>query len=254
MKRTLVLLAFGLAAVAIAAGKTFTLVLNGQISKDKAITVSGKTYVPLSAIQALGVKVSTGGSAVSLTMPAPAATKPATSSTPVAVTQPSTSPATGNTTSSGAGGVDQRPSVEGCMGENLFNGIWRFRVASVNIVEGDGKRLLNVVVEFRNGTNKTVSLEDTGISDNPTRGLNVVLEDEQTLVVDSDRNAWYFASRKAIPQGGLLRHTLVYSLNNENAKPAKFLFEVDPTKLPQNLGFKYTVASPSFRVDLTCTK
>ena len=42
MKKTLVLLAFGLAAVAIATGKTFTLVLNGQISKDKAITVSGK--------------------------------------------------------------------------------------------------------------------------------------------------------------------------------------------------------------------
>jgi hypothetical protein len=249
------LLAFGLAAVAIAAGKTFTLVLNGQIFKDKAITVSGKTYVPLSAIQALGVKVSTGGSAVSLTMPAaPAATKPATSSTPVAVTQPSTSPVTGNTDSSGAGGTGPRPSVEGCIGENLFNGVWRFRVASVNLVEGDGKRLFSVVVEFRNGTNKTVSLYDTGISTDRSRGINVILEDEQTLVVDYDGNAWDSAAYKAIPQGGLLRHTFTYSLNAETAKPAKFLFEVDPTKLPQNLGFKFSVPAPSFRVDLTCTK
>jgi hypothetical protein len=147
-----------------------------------------------------------------------------------------------------------KTSVEGCIGENLFNGVWRFRVASVNLVEGDGKRLFSVVVEFRNGTNKTVSLYDTGISTDRSRGINVILEDEQTLVVDYDGNAWDSAAYKAIPQGGLLRHTFTYSLNAETAKPAKFLFEVDPTKLPQNLGFKFSVPAPSFRVDLTCTK
>jgi hypothetical protein len=255
MKRTLVLLAFGLAAVAIAAGKTFTLVLNGQISKDKAITVSGKTYVPLSAIQALGVKVSTGGSAVSLTMPAPpalVATKPSTSSTPVAVTQPSTSPATGNTTSSGAGGVDQRPSVEGCMGENLFNGIWRFRVASVTKTDV----AYNVVVEFINGVNKTIALEDTGVSDRHDVGFNLVLEDQQTLVPKyvTPFGAWVTAVRKAVPQGALNRYTFVFEFGPETAKPTKFLVEVDPNKVNQKVSFKYTVASPSFRVDLTCTK
>jgi hypothetical protein len=256
MKRTLVLLAFGFAAVAIAAGKTFTLVLNGQISKDKAITVSGKTYVPLSAIQALGVKVSTGGSAVSLTMPvaapAPVLVKPVTSSTPVAVTQPSTSPVTGTTTSSGAGGVDQRPSVEGCMGENLFNGVWRFRVASVTKTDV----AYNVVVEFVNGVNKTITLEDTGVSENHNVGFNLVLEDQQTLVPEyvTPFGAWGTAVRKAVPQGALNRYTFVFEFGPETAKPAKFLVEVDPNKVNQKVGFKYTVASPSFRVDLTCTK
>jgi hypothetical protein len=247
MKRILVLLAFG---------KTFTLVLNGQISKDKAITVSGKTYVPLSAIQALGVKVSTGGSAVSLTMPAaapaPVLVKPATSSTPVAVTQPSTSPATGNTTSSGAGGVDQRPSVEGCMGENLFNGIWRFRVASVTQTD----KAYNIVVEFTNGVNKTISLANSGVSRNNDVGFNLVLDDQQTLAPESSTSFGYWSTSadKAIPQGALNRYTFVFRLGPETAKPAKLLVEVDPNKIDQNLGFKYTVASPSFRVDLTCTK
>jgi hypothetical protein len=137
------------------------------------------------------------------------------------------------------------------MGENLFNGIWRFRVISVTEVANKG---YSVLVEFRNGSNKAISVADVGMSSDYARGYNLVLANEQTLVPGPGDPTWYFEATKIIPQGAVNRREFVFETHSDTSKPTKFLVEADPTRLPKELGLKYSVASPSFRVDLTCTK
>ena len=144
------------------------------------------------------------------------------------------------------------------MGENLFNGIWRFRVIAFELVTVGKKAAYDVTIEFRNGTTKTLSLQDTRVTENSDRGINLILEDQQTLIPEKNlplpTGRWTPVARKALPQGGLNKHTFRFFVDSADIKPIKFLFEIDPSLLPEKIGFKYTVDSPSFRVDLTCTK
>src|SRR5437016_6083167 len=100
MKRTLVLITFSLFVLAVAALEVTKLKINGKAAEGKVMTVDGKLYVPVSALKAAGVNTSVDGDTLSLSFPA-------------------------------AGGAGQQRGVEGSIGEWLFNGVWRFRVESV---------------------------------------------------------------------------------------------------------------------------
>ncbi len=236
MKKT-VLIALALAGVALAATQSLTLVLNGKISSKKAITVNGETYVPLSSLTALGIKVSSASGTVSLTSGSSVAT-----------------PA-GNSGSSGSGGANQKSSVEGCLGENLFNGIWRLRVAKIEPFVDGSQNGYDVTVEIRNGVSKTIAGTKTGITPSAS-GKNLILSDGQALeFANSSASAWIDAAFKSIPQGSLNKVSFRYYLpEGVTEKPAKFLFEVDAAELDKDLKVGFTVKDPSFRVDLTCKK
>jgi|GEM_PF-407674 len=222
---------------------TEPLVLNGNISSEKAISMNGKTYVPLSSLTSLGIKVSSASGTVSLTS---SAAIPA-----------------GNSSSSGAGGANQKASVTGCQNEWLFNGIWRMRVTKMEAATNPSRGNLpgyKVTVQISNGTTQTLTLDQTGIQFGNAYTVNFA--DGNSYAAPTSTNVAFLDKTTArILQGAstLLEfgfwpddgRTLEQARTN---LPQKFLLEVDPKKLKKDLKVGFTVPDPSFRVDLTCKK
>lgn len=227
-----------LASLALAATTRLALTVNGQVAPENAIVVDGKTYVPLSALKRLGVNAKVTGSSLALTTASSAAP-------PQAPTAP--------------GGANQIVALEGCLGDTLFNGIWRVRVVSLEPVKSgdlDARPGWAVNLEMRNGAHKTVSMLGTGFVDGTGSEASLVLPDGTTLenVQDDFLRAW----SKEVIQGGVNRFTLRYffprgTSDAQVVRPGKFILQIDP-KLPDYAGVKYTVPDPSLRVRLDCAK
>ncbi|MCW3052756.1 MAG: hypothetical protein JWN14_1926, partial [Chthonomonadales bacterium] len=153
-----VLLAATFAAVvggAAWAREALTLKINGKASAVPPITVQGKTYIPLEALKAAGVGVQVTGSTIELQLP----------------------------TKTAEGGTNQQVAVEGKGGEWLFNGIWRFRVLTVEAADPDkvGKGW-SVKVEIRNGS----KFNDYSPGGTGWEGITVVTEDGNSVAAASD--------------------------------------------------------------------
>jgi hypothetical protein len=207
----------------------YQLVINGQPDTAGAIVVDGQTYVPLEALQRAGMTAQYDGATLSLVF--------------------------GNAQT--AGGANQRESLEGCMGQDFFNGIWRVKVQSVEAITNDsGTAGWGLTLEVKNGSTETLMLADTGVDPNG-EGFNLVLEDETILTADNlDQQQLTFAS---LPQGGGITHQLKffpdYGSEPNEAKPVKFLFEMKSDGIGysvQQAGVAYSTPSPSLRVQLDC--
>jgi hypothetical protein len=207
-----------LALGVVLAATNYRLVINGEPASTPAIVVGGKTYIPLEALKAAGVGVSVSGSTLSLTLPG---------------------------AQQGQGGANQIAALEGCVNEWLFNGIWRFRVLSLEPLPAGGRGGWKAKVELRNGTTANgAALAGTG-----WQGLMLVLDDGNTL------ESQYVEMRdKPFAQGtGLVQEAVFYS--NDTAKtPTKLLLLLDPKKMNTSLKIRYSVPNPSFRVRLDCRK
>lgn len=222
-------------ALALAASTTYRLSINGQASSTLAITVGGEIYVPLKALERAGVKVNRSSTALALTLPG----------TPVT-----------------AGGANERASLEGCLGETLFNGIWRFRATKLDAITRDAGTPIEtagwgVTVELRNGTRSTVQPVFTGMRDG---GIQIAFGDAQTITVDGlDVQKLTFAN---LPPGGVLIHQLKFWYKHDTPKdqieaPAKLLLEINPSGFENSIratGASYTTPTPSLRVRLDCHK
>lgn len=232
--RTLaVLLAAGMA---LAAGTTYSIVVGGQVMPDKAIVVNGKTYLPLSVLKELGVGYSLKGTTLTLGGSASANQTP--------------------------GGANQRASLEGCLGETLFNGIWRFRATKLEPIVKDAGTPLEtqgwgVTVELRSGAKTMVQPVFTGMRDG---GIQVAFDDAQTLTADAlDVQKLTFAN---LPPGGVLTHQLKFWYRYDTPKdqiktPTKLLLEINPNGFENTIrasGASYTTPTPSLRVRLDCQK
>lgn len=155
-----------------------------------------------------------------------------------------------------AGGANQRASVEGCMGETLFNGVWRLKVISsglqTNPDDPDYKNWA-VTLELRNGKNTQNSPTDSGFQDYPQLAFadDTVLDMETTTAKVQYQKAIFY---KSLPPGGVARTTLFYRLPDEDASksPTKLLIAIKRTEFGKTFG--YSVTDPSFRVRLDCTK
>ncbi|WP_051195663.1 hypothetical protein [Meiothermus rufus] len=223
------------AGLALAAGTTYSIVVNGQVATDKAIVVNGKTYVPLSVLKELGVAYSLKGNTLTLG-------KAAANQTP--------------------GGAEQRASLEGCLGETLFNGVWRFKVTKVEPIVKDAGTPIEtpgwgVTVELRSGAKANVQPVFTGARD---QGIQIAFADAQTLTADAlDVQKLTYAN---LPPGGVVTHQLkfwyAYDTPKEQIRPpAKLLFEINPKGFENSIrasGAGYTTPTPSFRVRLDCQK
>ena len=151
-----------------------------------------------------------------------------------------------------AGGANQRASVEGCIGETLFNGIWRLKVLSsrldTNPDDPDYKNWA-VSLELRNGKNGQNSPGDSGFQDYPQLAFgDDTIDMETTAKVQYQKAVFY----KSLPPGGVARTTLWYRLGDENAQktPTKLLINIKPVEFGKKFG--YSVPDPSFRVKLNC--
>lgn len=228
----------GLAGLALAqTASNLGLVINGRVFSSRAIVVSGKTYVPLEALQAAGVRSSQAGTTLSLTLPgAPAAP----------------------TANVAAGGANARVSLEGCVGETLFNGVWRLTVKGVdpipaNVGRGPG---WGVTVELRNGTKTKTILRDTGLE-----SIDLVLPDGNTLLFYESEAEQFFIYKELIQAGAVTYQLKFYSPDRETLaadvpRPDKLIVQLDPKRMTAGYlaGVAYTTPTPSFRVRLDCQK
>ena len=226
-----VVLAIMLLGIAVGAGSSYSLVINSQTSKEQAIVVAGKTYVPLTVLKSLGITSSLKGT--TLTLSNTGGTDPASNVT--------------------AGGANQRASLEGCIGETLFNGVWRLTVKSTKpISRYTGQQPgYNLNLEWKNGTKTTTNALNTGV-----KSLNLVLEDGTVLQSEDVQNL----TNKSLPQAtGITLDLAFYAESGTPAdtlsRPGKFLVEIDP-KVLANTGASvaYSTPNPSFRVRLDCQK
>ena len=229
MKRRWIIVAALLAAVALAQA-SIKLIVNGQPSQLPAITVNGATYIPLSALERAGAKVTRSAAGLTLTLPG------GSSAIPVS-----------------AGGANQRVSLEGCIGETLFNGIWRLTVKGIKPIDRyNGQQLgYSLNLEWRNGAKVSADALNTGV-----KNLNLVLTDGTVLQTDDAQNL----TSKKLPQGaGVTLELPFYAASGVTAdklgKPDKFLVEIDPLVLKRTgVAAAYTTPNPSFRVRLDCQK
>ena len=199
MKRTALCLAL-LASAALAATLNYSVIVNGQVTPDSAIVVNGKTYVALSVLDLLGVKTSLKGSTLTLG----------------AQTAPGISP----------GGADQRASLEGCLNETLFNGVWRLTVNGVKaITRYNGQQAgYSLNVEWKNGTTKTIDALNTGV-----KAIALALDNGNTLNAENEQDLKY----KSLPQAAGPSLALMFWASSAQTtaglgKPSKMLVEINP--------------------------
>jgi hypothetical protein len=152
------------------------------------------------------------------------------------------------------GGSYQQNALAGCTNEWLFNGVWRVRVTNVAPITKAGVNYPGyaVTIQSRNGSHQTASWAYTGVAD-----PSLVLEDGTVLAQDTDSTiSWHNDYYKDLPQSAGFTHTLNFYMDSAAAsppKPAKILIEIDPKKAGTTAPH-YTTATPSLRVDLTCSK
>lgn len=208
--------------IAQAVQKQLSLTLNGKASSSKAIVVNGQNYVPVSALRELGITASVAGNTLTLS-------------------------------NQGAGGANQRISVEGCMNEMLFNGIWRMQVTKVETAEAFGRKAWAISAEVRNGANRTLEPGQTGWID--SSGLTIAFADGSTTGIQSSALSREYESQvrsKQVAQGAAI--TYEFKFESDKAEPpTKMLVQIDPAKL-QKLGVSYNTPDPSFRFKLDCNK
>ncbi|HEX2863387.1 MAG TPA: hypothetical protein VHN99_02355 [Deinococcales bacterium] len=222
--KTALLAALALSAgLALAAGAALKLRVNGQASATPALVVNGVVYVPLNALTQAGWKAVR--TATSLDLNAPAA----------------------------AGGANERASLEGCLGQTLFNGLWRLTVRRVDAISrSETVPGWGVTVELKNGSSQTVYASNTGVM-----GFSLIMPDGSSLEKDSHVEDEFLSQDLNPGAGESVQLKFYLPPNTANPpRPAKLLLEVDPARLAGFLKGKvgYTVPNPSFRVDLTCSK
>lgn len=218
----LVVLALGL-VIAQTVQRQLSLVINGKTNSAKAIVVNGQNYVPVSALSDLGINASVSGSTLTLSAQA-------------------------------AGGADQRTSVEACINEFAFNGIWRARVTKVEAIEVFGQKGWGVTLELRNGTGRTLEPGQSGVLD--ASGLSLAFADGSISgmgISAATREYENNLRNQRIAQGASVTYQLKFD-SPQTSTPTKLLLEIDPSRLQRNLGVNYTTPSPSFRFKLDCTK
>lgn len=210
-----------LSVTPLAAAQSYSLVVNGQVSSAPAVTVNGQTYVPLSALKTLGIPSTVTGSTLTLGAVTP-------------------------------GGANQRASLEGCVGDTLFNGLWRLTVRSIKPAQryGGQQKGYAVTVEWKNGSAATTDGQNTGV-----KGLQLILQDGSVLESETVQDLLY----RKLAQGAGNTFTLAFyadSAASTHLTPAdKLLVEIDPAVL-RATGVKaaYSTPTPSFRVRLGCQK
>jgi hypothetical protein len=241
--KKMALLGFAFLGLAFAADTTLKLTVNGKASSIPAIVVAGKTYLPLDALERAGLKVVRSNGALAVTLPG--------SGSQASTTPASTTPA--------SGGSNEKASLEGCIGEQLFNGVWRIKVTKLERIARDIRLGWGLSLELRNGSKVTTSPAETGVESFGSE-IQLAFADAGTIVLEPyDAQKLTYAK---IPVGAAVVMTLPYfypfDTKEEDIKtPVKFLFQIDPSKMDKNTrssGVAYSVANPSFRIKLDCQK
>ena len=233
------LFSIGALGIAWAAQQNLKLTINGNASASPAVVLNGKTYIPLDALLKSGARSSQSAAGLAVTLPGATAT----AANPAA-----------------AGGANARASLEGCINEQLFNGVWRIKVLKLEAIKKDGTTPgWGLTIEVKNGSKATILPIDAGWN-GTGEGLQLAFADATTISVDAmDVQKVTFAS---LPPGGTVTWQLKFyypsTTNEDQVKtPTKFLLEIDPKGIGDSTrakGVAFSVPNPSLRVKLDCQK
>ena len=153
-----------------------------------------------------------------------------------------------------AGGANQRTSVEGCMGQTLFDGFWRFKVTSVTTADEPGDLKIPayaVALDIRNARAVDSSPSMLGV------GLpQLVLDDGTVLELSTGSHIAYSNQLqfKSLAPGAGAHVVSYFRVENTTAKPSKLLLGITRANPATKASYGYPTADPSFRVHLDCTK
>ncbi len=157
------------------------------------------------------------------------------------------------------GGAMQRSSVEGCVGTQLFDGIWRLKVISVDPAasynDGTASTGVGIKLQVRNGTKQQLAPDETGFSDISGHGIDLAYQDDNSVNLANAGGYTANLLDKKLPPGASSTITLYFPYGSDKtASPAKLLIAVDPHSPNNTKHVKYSTASPSFRIRLNCGK
>lgn len=194
------------------AAATYTVQWNGRAVPGGAIVQGGKTYVSADALKAAGIAVTLRGTVVSLA--------------PI-------------------GGANQVAALEGCLGEWLFNGIWRVRVTDARPLPGD-RHGYAYRFEFRNGTTASgFAPSGTGWG-----GIQLALDDGTTAGAE---NVNEVSDPPYLP-GGSHAQVINFYWEDKARTPQKLVVLFNPGEMNTAMPVKFSVADPSLRIKTTCQK
>jgi hypothetical protein len=220
-------LALGVVALAQTVQRTLNVVVAGKPATGKAIVVQNETYVSLKALSGLGIKGTASGNILTLS----------------ATTQ---------------GGANQIGAVEGCIGQDLFNGMLRLKILGISrletIPEWTERKGWAFQIEAKNGTSERLSVGDMGvIMASIVRANGSIMAADGTGIEIRD---WDKLRYTDLLPGSSVNHIIKFIDNDSapDALPTKLLISVDTTRVKPKINAKFNVKDPSFRVDLTCKK
>jgi hypothetical protein len=219
--------ALGVVALAQTVQRTLNVVVAGKPAAGKAIVVQNETYVSLKALGALGIKGSASGNTLTLN----------------AATQ---------------GGASAIGAVEGCVGQDLFNGMLRLKVLGILRLEsvpdwGNWKGWA-IQVEIKNGTTERLQPQDMGLQMASIVRANGTLQAANGTGVET--RDWDKLRYSDLLPGASVNHLIKFIDNDSpaDALPTKLVLDVDTAKVKPKINAKFSVKDPSFRIDLTCKK
>ncbi len=197
--------------VAVAQGvKQLSVSLAGKSLKLDSVVVAGKTYVSLEQLKKA--------------LPNPA-------------------PSTG-----AAGGANQVAATSGCIGEYLFNGVWRLKVQS--LMYSVEEKAWYLTIELRNGTNKVAKPNYTGSSGSGD-DISLVTEDGNSLSLANGTSIQDDILLKNIAPGSAGVTKIWFNADSATPKATKLLWAMSAAN---NSDKAPLGKQPAFRVDLTCQK
>lgn len=215
MHRTVLLLSFLLSS----AGALNVKWENKTIGET--LSQSGKTYVSVESLRAMGLSITVQGNDLMLAWPG------------------------------AAGGSNQVSALAGCLGETVFNGVWCLTVREIQPIMLKTKQAAwEVSVEIRNGTTRQLSLYDSGFTTlSAGKSVYLALPDNSTAPL---RGLTPDVFKKVLPAASYaFKMQFVPDEAHQGQTPTKFLLLREST---QGVALPYSTKDPSFRIDLTCQK
>ncbi len=218
MKKVMIFGILVVGASVLAQTVSYKLFINGKAFSSPAIVVKGETYVPLKALKSAGVTASVVGGKLQLTLPKG---------------------------SQVAGGANQVVALEACVGEWLFNGIWRVRITDPQDLTGD-RNGRSYRFEFRNGT----KLSGFAPSGTGMDGILMALENGTTVGAENVNEV----SDPPYLAGGSHSQTINFYWDDASVKPQKIVVLFNPKNMNTSFDVKFNVPDPNLRFKTDCTK
>ena len=150
------------------------------------------------------------------------------------------------------GGSNQVDAVQGCINQDLFNGVWRLKVGKQDLQQ----------------TNDEYWFTDFTVSNGSKYNLflSQYINSDRITVVDaagkiSSENYIFDAVKDQVvgpqlPPGGSIKLRIATRLRTITPPLTKILIQVDASRVPNGVNIKRLpfVKTPNFRIDLTCEK